>query len=1372
VADGFEIGKAFIRISPDTDDFAEELKGQVEEATAGAEGKVKVGAEDDDLKAVLADAKAKLDELNGRTARPVIGADDDELRAAVDNAKAGLDELDGKEARPVLDLEAADFGEKVDQAHADLDDIGGRTARPRLDLDKDEFDAQVAEANAQLDELQAKASALQLGGAGAGAGAGGGAEGSLIGAATFGIGSLLPGAAGAGMGLGLLAGTGALAFGGIAQALSAAHQSSQNSGLTGAQLAATNFSNSVQLAQAQQSVTQAREQAAQNAITSANSIEQADMSLAETERNTAASRIQALEQVQQAQQGVKEATYSLGQANYSLGQAYEQAREQIVSLNDQLADSKLSVRAASLAVQQAEYQEKQVNANALSTQLQREQAALAVAQAKQQLKDATDREKDSQVAANLANKQGVQGSQAVIQAKHAQAQAVQQLQNAHQAEADAQRNLRNTELNNAAQVKAAQMQAAMAREQAAYQQKTAAQSVANAERNVTDTIKEQQLQMAAMKSTSNSAANQFAKDMARLTPAGQGFVKQILSMKGGFKELEDAAQNATLPGFTSFLHGVSSLMPSIRSAVSGMGTAISGAFAGFGKELASPKGEKVFDGLVKNGMQFANIVLPAFANFFGQLGLLGSKSGAVTGLADLLAGVGNGLAGFAEGLTPYIPQFDQIFEAIGKFLTAFGPALAQDIGLIATVLAPLAKILNNGTFGGPVIHGLAQIAAGMLLFKGALKLLPGFLSKPLAEAAGKLGGWAKAPLKKLGGQIGEWAKQAGGQIAGWAKQAGTTLAGWAQTAGSTLATWGKTGAQAVSTWASNAGTAISGWASTAGSTIAGWATSFGGWMVSAGQAAATFVAGLGARLAEAATATGAWIAENSVAAATYIASNLAMAASATAAFVAENAATLGLGLVIAGLVGAIIYLATHWHQVFTNIKNWTLDAYHNVIEPVFHGIETGALWLWHSVFEPVWHGIEEGTRNFVHGVAVAWGKLESAFKTPANFLIKTVYDDGIRNFWDKVVGAIGLSSLNLPYVSPLAGGGVMPGYAPGHDVLPALLSPGEAVLTPDATRAIGGAPVVNALNAAYAPAGATSGRGRYAAGGVAGNILSGAWDVAKAVTALVTGNQVAFTNALAPLIGTSASGKLGQVMVALPRALIGDAAKSVMKLFAGTGTMGTGTAGGRVAVLGGPSPYSGGLTAQVIGWFAQAVKAAGVPATWIPGLEEIAKYESGYNPLAVNNTAAGIAAGLPEGVMQTIGATFQKYHVPGTSLSIFDPVANIAAAARYIRYDYGNPDNTPGLLALAQGKQYTGYDSGGWLQPGMSIPVNQTGRPEAVLTPEESAAFIAMVRNMLSRGSAPSGGGATAVANYYGPQYPSAEQNAIIMRDLALTIGG
>jgi hypothetical protein len=1369
VADGFEIGKAFIRISPDTDDFAEELKGQVEEAAAGASGKVRIGADDAELKAAIADAKAKLADLNGKSARATLGADD-ELGAAVDDAKAKLDELDGKEARPVLDLEAADFGEKIDQAHADLDDVASRTARPRLDLDDGEFNAKVDAAEARLTALREQSESLRLGGGGGGASGG---EGSLLGAATLGIGSLAPGFAGAGMGLGLLAGTGALAFGGIAQALSAAHQSAQNTGLTGAQLAATSFSNSVQVAQAQQSVTQAREQAAQNAITSAQSIEQADMSLAETERNTAASRIQALEQVQQAQQGVQSATYNLSEANYSLGQSYEQAREQITQLNDQLADSKLSVRAASLAVQQAEYQEKLVNQNAYSTSLDRQQAALAVAQAKQHLKDATDQETNAQVAANLANKQGVQGSQTVIQAKQQQLEASQALQNAHQAEADAQRNLRNTELNNAAQVKAAQMQAAQAREQAAYQQKMDAQAVANAERNVTNTIKEQRLAMAAMRSTSNSAANQFAKDMAKLTPAGRGFVNQILSMRGAFKQLEGAAQTAVLPGFTTWLHGVSSLMPEIQGAVSGMGSAISQAFAGFGKELASPAGAKVFEGLVKNGMQFANIVLPAFADFFSQLGILGSKQGAVTGLADLLAGIGHGLAGFAAGLTPYIPDFDRFFAVLGKIAAALGPALAQDIGLIAKALQPLLLLLSNGSIGGPFISGIAQAVAGLLIFKGVLKLLPGFLSEPLAKAGAKLGEWLTAPLKKMGGQIGGWVKQAGGQIAGWAGQAGTAISGWAQTAGSTLATWGRNGAQAVSTWASSAGSAIATWATNAGSAIAGWATSFGGWMVSAGQSAATFVAGLGARLAEAATATWAWVAENATAAGSYIAENALMAASATAAFVAENAATLGLGVAIAGLVAGIIYLATHWHQVFSDIKNWTLDAYHNVIEPVFHSIETGALWLWHEVFEPVWRGIEDGTRSFVSGVAKQWGQLESAFKTPANFLIKTVYDDGIRSFWNTVIDKVGLGGkLDLPFVRPLARGGVMPGYAPGHDILPALLSPGEAVLTPGATRAIGGAPVVNALNAAYAPSGVRTGGSRFAGGGIVsgiGSFLSGAWDVAKAVTALATGNTTAFVNALSPLIGTTASGTLGKVMVMLPAALMGDAAKAVMTLFASGGSGANRLIGPRGEII----PSSGGMTAQVQGWFAQAVKAAGVPPTWIGGLEEIARYESSFNPLAVNKTPAGIAAGLPEGIMQTIGATFAKYHVPGTSLSIFDPVANIAAAARYIRYEYGNPNSTPGLVALAKGLPYSFYDSGGWLQPGMNLAVNKTGRPEAVLTPEQSDALTALVELLRRPGATPAaaGGGVTAIANYYGPQMPSPEQNAIIMRDLALTLG-
>src|SRR6202034_348103 len=105
------------------------------------------------------------------------------------------------------------------------------------------------------------------------------------------------------------------------------------------------------------------------------------------------------------------------------------------------------------------------------------------------------------------------------------------------------------------------------------------------------------------------------------------------------------------------------------------------------------------------------------------------------------------------------------------------------------------------------------------------------------------------------------------------------------------------------------------------------------------------------------------------------------------------------------------------------------------------------------------------------------------FRTPVNFLINTVYDKGVRGFWNEIVGKVGLSGLDLPFIAPLAHGGVLPGYAPGHDVVPAMLSPGEAVLTPGAARAIGGAPVVNALNAAHQPAGGSGGQGGHFASG-------------------------------------------------------------------------------------------------------------------------------------------------------------------------------------------------------------------------------------------------------------------------------------------------
>lgn len=64
--------------------------------------------------------------------------------------------------------------------------------------------------------------------------------------------------------------------------------------------------------------------------------------------------------------------------------------------------------------------------------------------------------------------------------------------------------------------------------------------------------------------------------------------------------------------------------------------------------------------------------------------------------------------------------------------------------------------------------------------------------------------------------------------------------------------------------------------------------------------------------------------------------------------------------------------------------------------------------------------------------------------------------------------------------------------------------------------------------------------------------------------------------------------------------------------------------------------------------------------------------ESSGDPNAINNWDSNAANGDPSrGLMQTIGATFNGYHVAGTSTNIYNPLANITAALNYINHVYG-----------------------------------------------------------------------------------------------------
>ncbi|KOY50351.1 MULTISPECIES: transglycosylase SLT domain-containing protein [unclassified Streptomyces] len=96
------------------------------------------------------------------------------------------------------------------------------------------------------------------------------------------------------------------------------------------------------------------------------------------------------------------------------------------------------------------------------------------------------------------------------------------------------------------------------------------------------------------------------------------------------------------------------------------------------------------------------------------------------------------------------------------------------------------------------------------------------------------------------------------------------------------------------------------------------------------------------------------------------------------------------------------------------------------------------------------------------------------------------------------------------------------------------------------------------------------------------------------------------------------------------------------------------------------------------GWIKESLaimKAHKIPGTY-NGLYKNIMRESSGNPRAINNWDINAQNGVPsKGLLQVIKPTFLAYHVPGTPLDQYHPVANIVAAANYAADRYGSIDN-------------------------------------------------------------------------------------------------
>lgn len=149
----------------------------------------------------------------------------------------------------------------------------------------------------------------------------------------------------------------------------------------------------------------------------------------------------------------------------------------------------------------------------------------------------------------------------------------------------------------------------------------------------------------------------------------------------------------------------------------------------------------------------------------------------------------------------------------------------------------------------------------------------------------------------------------------------------------------------------------------------------------------------------------------------------------------------------------------------------------NVVQPAFETVGNIIKFVWESVIQPAFQALQGGldylSRGFdstVKTIGNIWNGLRNLLAVPINFLIGTVFNNGIRRAWNLVADLLpGVDPIGeLPLIPEFRRGGVYegvrPGYTPGRDNAVIAVGGGEAIMRPEWTRAVGGDSYVDAAN--------------------------------------------------------------------------------------------------------------------------------------------------------------------------------------------------------------------------------------------------------------------------------------------------------------------
>ncbi|WP_408935916.1 phage tail tape measure protein [Corynebacterium marquesiae] len=159
-----------------------------------------------------------------------------------------------------------------------------------------------------------------------------------------------------------------------------------------------------------------------------------------------------------------------------------------------------------------------------------------------------------------------------------------------------------------------------------------------------------------------------------------------------------------------------------------------------------------------------------------------------------------------------------------------------------------------------------------------------------------------------------------------------------------------------------------------------------------------------------------------------------------------------------------------WEAVLS-VAGWIADKWQWMADR----LHAGWVWIDEHVFGPLKSGLDTVKgwfRSTVDNIGRIWDGIREKTKKPVEFVVNTVYNNGIRSAWNAVAGLVGLDKLKE---IKFATGGVLPGYTPGRDPYTFIdprtgmrigLSGGEAIMRPEWTRAMGGPKAIERMNRA------------------------------------------------------------------------------------------------------------------------------------------------------------------------------------------------------------------------------------------------------------------------------------------------------------------